>query len=201
MVFIKLSLFFFLFLVTCWFIAIVLDTQQDIIRGSEYKIEKAAKEYFDINLRISFMEIVLSFIIVCVDIDSLGILVFIIVYSTIFYRLTKKLENMGGYTERLFDIVEAFSFFSILSDDYIGCIGYSLVIIAWIIVAWKIDDDINGLYLNVLALVEVWILCFINRRIANNNILHVICLIILPHSLLKLFNMLVVYVYEKLHFN
>ena len=189
MVFIKLSLFFFFILVMCWLVAIIFDTQQDIRRGLECGIEKSDKEYFNSNLHISFVEIMLSSIIVYVGADSLGIFVPIVIYGTILYHLTKKLENMGGYTERLFDIVEAFSFISILANNCIGCIGYTLVIIGWIIVAWKFDAENNSFYLNMLALIEVWVLCFINGRIENNNILLVICLIILPHSLLKLFNM------------
>ena len=108
MVFIKLSLFFFFILVMCWLVAIILDTQQDIRRGLECGIEKSDKEYFNSNLHISFVEIMLSSIIVYVGADSLGIFVPIVIYGTILYHLTKKLENMGGYTERLFDIVEAF---------------------------------------------------------------------------------------------
>lgn len=58
-----------------------------------------------------------------------------------FLSYNKKVENIGGSTERLFDIVEAFSFMSIVANDLASCAVYTLVIIVCIIVGERMMAD------------------------------------------------------------
>jgi len=115
--------------------------------------------------------------------------------------LVKKANNLGGHTENAFDVVEAFSFMSIIVNSLCGYIAYTIIMGIFIYIAEKLNkEEKRNFHLNCLALIEVGILCFVNHQLDKQ--IFTIFLIILPHSFIRFLNVFIVCIYEKyLYYN
>ena len=187
-------------MVVSWFLAIIFETKQDIDRGSEYETTIPDKKYLKVNIRISVIEIAAFFVIIFWD-NNLGSFLILLIYIVIFYCLVKKANNLGGHTENAFDVVEAFSFMSIIVNSLCGYIAYTIIMGIFIYIAEKLNkEEKRNFHLNCLALIEVGILCFVNHQLDKQ--IFTIFLIILPHSFIRFLNVFIVCIYEKyLYYN
>lgn len=187
-------------MVVSWFLAIIFETKQDIDRGLEYETTISDKKYLKVNIRISVIEIAASFVIIFWD-NNLGSFLILLIYIVIFYCLVKKANNLGGHTENAFDVVEAFSFMSIIVNSLCGYIAYTIIMGIFIYIAEKLNkEEKRNFHLNCLALIEVGILCFVNHQLDKQ--IFTIFLIILPHSFIRFLNVFIVCIYEKyLYYN
>lgn len=55
--------------------------------------------------------------------------------------MVKKANNLGGHTENAFDVVEAFSFMSIIVNSLCGYIAYTIIMGIFIYIAEKLNKE------------------------------------------------------------
>lgn len=186
-------------LICIMFIVLIVESQMDFNRACEnIDNEYSLPWCFQNNLKLLVVQVTGALVFSIVELESFGVLGILILFGIILYCLIGKLKIVGGYAKSIFEIVEAFSFMSILVSRWETAVLHTLLLGAWIIISRIIFKDDNGWISPVVGLIEVWmvllITIFLEERIGE----HVIVLMTLfSYSILKGINLLIAYFVEK----
>lgn len=180
------------------FIFLILDTLSEDNRAQDNWVFLPQTYIFKNNLHLFTIEFIACLLINFIPISNFRSLIVIVAYSVSFFHVVTKAKNLGGYTNRLFDIVEAFGFMSILANTFKSFIIYSFFILIGIVLAAKIDKDKDSCIFNLLALFEVWILYPIGQSLGN-SFYGLICCLLLPYSFFKALNLIIIKIYNHFH--
>lgn len=177
------------------------DAERDRDSAYDYGYEDATvKEiYLKRNLKITLIQIVISLVIsVWLKYYQINGLVLLICIAAIpIYIFILKVGDKG-YTDNLFDFVEALSFSSVLVTGILGMISWLLGLFGLIYIAnfFNGEREKFSLWVNLLAVTE-FAFMFIIDKVLNITSLSLYCIIIftlLPHTLLKAINEIMSYI-------
>ncbi len=154
--------------------------------------------YFKRNLKITFIQIVFSLVISLwlkyYRVNEMIILTCVV--GVPFYIIAMK-AGFKGYTDNIFDFVEAFSFSTVIVTSIAGMIGWLVILLSLIYIAIRFNDKYEkfNFWVNLFAVFEFGIMFLIDKafNITSLSLYYIIIFILLPHTIIKALNVVVSY--------
>lgn len=188
-------------LVFCIFLNLLMqlyDAYQNQVIQADKNIFKSIQYYFYVNVKNTFIQIIVSLFIIFYNIEDFITIFLLICLAVITYLLHKKTEDIG-YTDNLFDIVEVFSFSTVLVRTKLGLLICVLFLFGFIVIANLLSNQYKSdMFINVLSLIEFAGMFLIDYywHLSKSFYLSIL-FILIPYSLLKLLNELMLLIRNK----